>query len=135
MSNIYLEQAKKIRQAINTFAANQTDETLIDNKVAFPLWSGKSITLNIGDIVQYDDDIYRVVQQHTTQIDWTPVNTPALFVRISLEEYPEWIQPTGAQDAYNKGDKCKHNGKKWISDVDANVWEPGAYGWTEEIEG
>ena len=30
-----------------------------------------------------------------------------------------------------KGAKCSHNGKHWMSDVDNNVWEPGAYGWTE----
>ena len=134
MSNIYLEQAKKIRQAINIFAENQTDEILINNKVAFPFWNGDGIVLRVGDIVQYDDDIYRVVQQHTTQIDWTPANTPALFTKISLEEYPDWTQPTGAQDAYNQGDKCKHNEKKWISDVNTNVWEPGVYGWSEVNE-
>ena len=129
--NKYLEQAKKIRKAINKFAENQTDETLIDNKIAFPLWSGKSVELKVGDIVLYEDNIYRVIQPHTTQVDWTPENTPALFVKISLEEYPDWVQPIGAQDAYSKGDKCTHNNKKWISDVDGNVWEPGVYGWTE----
>ena len=134
MSNIYLEQAKQIRQAINTFAANQTDEILINNKVAFPFWSGDGIALKVGDIVQYDNDIYRVVQAHNTQEDWTPDAVPALFTKISLEEYPDWTQPTGAQDAYAKGAKCIHNGKKWISDIDVNVWEPGAYGWSEVNE-
>lgn len=47
------------------------------------------------------------------------------------EEWPEWVQPTGAHDAYNTGDKVSHNGKHWTSDVDGNTWEPGAYGWTE----
>jgi hypothetical protein len=36
-------------------------------------------------------------------------------------EIPEWKQPTEAQDAYTKGDKVRHNGKIWISNVDANV--------------
>ena len=48
---------------------------------------------------------------------------------ISIDEYPEWVQPTGAHDAYNIGDKVTHNGKTWVSDVDNNVWEPGVYGW------
>lgn len=47
------------------------------------------------------------------------------------DEYPEWVQPTGAHDAYDQGAKVSHNGKKWTSDVSANVWEPGVYGWTE----
>lgn len=48
------------------------------------------------------------------------------------ETYPEWVQPTGAHDAYSKGDRVSHNGKNWVSDADGNVWEPGVYGWTEE---
>ena len=55
--------------------------------------------------------------------------TPALWVVVSIDEYPEWVQPTGAHDAYNIGDKVTHNGKTWVSDVDNNVWEPGVYGW------
>lgn len=50
------------------------------------------------------------------------------------QEWPEWIQPTGAHNAYAKGAKVTHAGKRWISDVDANTWEPGVYGWTEHIE-
>ena len=40
----------------------------------------------------------------------------------------------GAHDAYNAGDKVSHNEKHWISNQDGNVWEPGAYGWTEVME-
>ena len=45
--------------------------------------------------------------------------------------YPEWVQPTGAHDAYALGDKVTWNGKTWESTVDANVWEPGVSGWRE----
>ena len=53
----------------------------------------------------------------------------SLYVEVSIEEIPAWVQPTGAQDAYQSGDKVKHNSKAWISNVDNNVWEPGVYGW------
>lgn len=86
---------------------------------------------SVGDRRKYDGLLYRCVQAHTSQADWTPPAVPALWVRTSTEEWPEWIQPTGAHDAYSKGDKVSHNGKHWISDVDANIWEPGAYGWSE----
>lgn len=89
--------------------------------------------LKVGDRRAYDKVLYEVIQAHTTQADWTPPSVPALFKRVWTEEYPEWVQPTGAHDAYAKGAKVKHNGKKWISTADANVWEPGVYGW-EEIE-
>ena len=58
---------------------------------------------------------------------WTPIGNP-------LEEFPEWVQPIGAHDAYSKDAKTSHNGKKWVSEVDGNVWEPGVYGWAEYSE-
>lgn len=43
----------------------------------------------------------------------------------------DWVQPTGAQDAYQKGDKVTYEGKHYISDIDNNVWSPTTYGWSE----
>lgn len=88
-------------------------------------------SLLVGDRRAYNKILYEVIQAHTTQSDWTPPQVPALFKRVWTEEWPEWVQPTGAHDAYAKGAKVSHNGKKWTSDIDNNVWEPGAYGWTE----
>ena len=70
---------------------------------------------------------------HTTQADWTPDVSPSLWVEVGdpSVEYPAWSQPVGAHDSYEKGAKTSHNDKKWVSDVDGNVWEPGVYGWTE----
>ena len=78
--------------------------------------------------------LYRVIQAHTSQADWTPDVTPALFVVVSLDEWPEFVQPTGVHDAYNKGDKVTFNGKHYISLIDANVYSPAAYpaGWQEQ---
>lgn len=47
-------------------------------------------------------------------------------------EYPEWVQPTGAADAYNTGDIVTYNGTLYISTMDGNVWAPDAYpaGWS-----
>ena len=85
----------------------------------------------VGDRRQYNGLLYRCVQAHTSQADWTPDVVPALWVRTWTDEYPEWVQPTGAHDAYMKGDKVSCDGLHWISDVDANVWRPGIYGWSE----
>lgn len=93
--------------------------------------AGESLT--VGDRRAYDGILYEVIQAHTTQDGWEPPNVPALFKRVWTEEYPEWVQPAGAHDAYAKGAKVSHNGKKWVSTADANVWEPGVYGW-EVIE-
>lgn len=47
-------------------------------------------------------------------------------------EYPPWIQPTGAHDAYSEGAKVSHDGKRWISTAKNNTWAPGVYGWKME---
>lgn len=78
-----------------------------------------------------DGKAYECIQPHTTQEGWEPDLTPAMWKVVHYEEWPEWVQPAGGHDAYKKGDKVSHNDKHWISDVDDNVWEPGAYGWTE----
>ena len=93
-----------------------------------------SESLSVGDRRAYDGLLYEVIQAHTTQDGWEPSNVPALFKRVWTEEYPEWVQPTGAHDAYAKGAKVSHNGKKWVSTADANVWEPGVYGWDKVTE-
>ena len=64
-----------------------------------------------------------------------PSETPSM-TRIGnpLEEFPEWVQPIGAHDAYEAGSKVSHHGKKWVSTAPANVWGPGVYGWEEYSE-
>lgn len=53
-----------------------------------------------------------------------------------VDEYPEYIQPTGAHDAYNTGDKITYNGKKYICKMNGCVWNPNTYpqGWEEVVE-
>ena len=110
-----------------------TDENALKVIDLYPKWV-VGIAVAKDSRYQYNGELYRVVQAHTTQADWQPDITPALWVKVSLDEWPEWIQPTGAHDAYAKGDKVTHSSKKWTSDVDANTWEPGVYGWTEVVE-
>lgn len=97
---------------------------------------------NSGDVVSYKNSLYKVVQSHTSQSDWTPDVVPALFTRVyegayqedGQTEIQEWVQPTGAHDAYQMDDVVTHNGSTWKSTVDNNVWEPSVYGWDEVIE-
>lgn len=119
--------------AMKAMRGTATDEAALQGIALYPHWK-EDITVAENARYQYNGKLYRVVQAHTTQSDWQPDVTPALWVKASLEEWPEWIQPTGAHDAYAKGDKVTHSSKKWTSDVDANVWEPGVYGWTEYVE-
>lgn len=89
--------------------------------------------LEIGDRRSWDGILYEVYAPAGDNL-YPPDQVPAIFKKVYLEEWSEWVQPTGAHDAYAESAKVTHNGKKWISDVDANTWEPGVYGWTEYIE-
>lgn len=95
------------------------------------------VAYKAGQIRRYTDGkLYKCLQDHTSQEDWTPPAAVSLWVAVAdpAEEWPEWSQPVGAHDAYNRGDKVSHNGQHYTSDVDANVWEPGVYGWTAAEE-
>lgn len=102
-------------------------------KKIYPVWNKDEYPYFAGERVTYNGAYYRCIQEHTSQEDWTPDVAVSLWVPIAdpAEEWPEWKQPTGAHDAYQKGDKVSHNDKHWISDIDANAYEPGVYGWTE----
>lgn len=123
-------QAKAIRSSMNAVTANLTDEQALEVIGLYMPWGIDEVVI-VGDIRRYDGKLYRCLQAHTTQAQWKPAATPALWAVVSVEEWPEWVQPTGAHDAYPKGAQVSHNDKRWTSDIDANVYEPSVYGWTE----
>jgi hypothetical protein len=69
-----------------------------------------------------------VCYQSHTRTHFAPEDTPALFGLAKSSGDP-WVQPQGAHDAYDLGAIVTHNGSTWESNVAANVWEPGVYGW------
>lgn len=93
------------------------------------------INYKVGNIRRYGGALYKCVQDHTSQADWTPDTASSLWAITAdpAEEWPAWSQPVGAHDAYSAGAKVSHQEKYWISDQDGNVWEPGVYGWTEVV--
>lgn len=128
----YTANAQKIANSIVLATSYLNDEQAETVTNLFPVWES-GIEYIVGDRRQYNELLYRCVQAHTSQDDWTPDKTPALWVRTSTEEWPEWIQPTGAHDAYNKGDKCSYKEKHWICTIDGNVYAPDVYGWDEVV--
>lgn len=110
--------------------AKLDDATALDAMAIYPAWEADT-AYAIGQRVRYGDKLYKCVQAHTSQGDWMPSATPALWVRVSIEEWPEWVQPTGAHDAYAKGDKVTYKGKRYISLIDGNTYSPDDYpaGW------
>ena len=124
----------KIREMIEKASSSLPDADAIEAAELFPAWA-VGVAYSVGERVQYDGKLYKVVQAHTSQADWTPPTVPALFTEVAKPgEIPVWKQPTGAQDAYNKGDKVWYpdvNTTVYESVIDSNVWSPNDYpqGW------
>lgn len=125
------------QQILDASQTEEDDTKLLETQALYPFWEvGLDLTIN-HKIQAFDGNelkLYRIVQTHTTQSNWHPTVTPALFTRVALsDEILDWVQPTGAQDAYNTGDKVNFEGKVYESVIDANTWSPTAYpaGWNE----
>lgn len=133
-----LQAAEQLRRALQMFVSTLTDEQAMEVATVYPVWkAGK--TYQAGAILAHgengvgDPQLYRVAQAHTSQEDWLPESTPALYTPIGLTDagYPVWSQPTGAHDAYNEGDVVDYNGTLYVSLINGNVYAPDAYpaGW------
>lgn len=123
-------QALKLRSMIEKASVFLDDSDALEAVELFPMWQTDT-AYTAGIRVRYDDKLYRCDQSHTSQADWTPDKTPALWTVVSLDEWPEWVQPTGAQDAYALNAKVSHKGDHWTSDYDNNTWEPSVFGWSK----
>ncbi len=123
------EAIAAVKRMLATSVESLTDEEALEVAALYPTWISKvGLQVNVGERLWYNEALYKVIQAHTVQEDWTPDVTASLYTEVSLDEWPEWVQPLGSEDAYHQGDKVSHNGKHWISDTDGNVWEPGAVG-------
>ena len=119
-----------IAQQINALTVD--DNTALRMTEFYPEWTTDT-DYAAGFKVQYGGKLYKCLQAHTSQPDWTPDAAPSLWAKVLIPDpdvIPEWEQP-GATNAYMQGDKVTHNGKTWVSDIDNNVWTPGVYGWVE----
>ena len=120
---ISLSAAKRLLYSLSDF---DSDEERLANILLHPYWR-PMINVVIGEVYSDEGKLYKVIQAHTTSLEWHPDITPALFNEISEDEYPEWVRPTGAHDAYMTGDKVTFEGKKYISLADNNVYSPTEY--------
>lgn len=114
-----------------------TDEQAMEVSTLYPDWEVGGL-YKTGDIRRYGGALWRALQDSTGEAQYPPDAYTAGWKRIGEPDgsgvFP-WVQPLGATDAYKKGDVVTHGGKTWVSDIDANVWEPGVYGWSEQSGG
>lgn len=126
------DHALQLRALLVKASASLSDEDALEAVELFDRWAA-GVAYAVDQRIAYDSKLYRCVQAHTAQDGWEPPNVPALWTEVAKPgEIPVWRQPTGAQDAYNTGDKVHYpdaDGPVYVSIVDNNVWEPGVYGW------
>lgn len=126
--------ARLLRQMIEKASASLPDEDALEAVELFPMWqTDTAYALDVR--VRYGDKLYRCVQAHTSQAEWTPDVTPALWTEVAKPgEIPVWRQPTGAQDAYMSGDRVLYPDRGdavYESTMDYNVYAPDVTGWKE----
>ena len=130
------ERAKQLRALIEKAAAGLNDCDALAGIALFEAWAPDK-DYGKGERVRYGGQLYRLIPEgHHSQADWPPDLTPAIWARVEdpAVEWPEWVQPLGAEDAYPAGAKVSHNGAHWLNTYgDGNVWEPGIFGWEEPI--
>jgi hypothetical protein len=113
---------------------DEAEEEIIEIKKDWSFHIGEWVVA--GQEIYYNGKVYVVLQDHRLQEDWKPSEVPALY-RLKedpADEWPEWVQPTGAHDAYAKGAKVTFEGEHYVSLIDANVYSPAAYpaGWQKQ---
>lgn len=135
--------AEQTRKALQLFAQTLDDSAALEIATVFPAYEvgrtyEKDFIFSYGETSTGDPQLYKVVKDHTSQEDWVPDKEPSLYTAIGLTPsgYPIWNRPSGAHDAYNKGDIVSYNEKLYISLINGNTWSPDEYpaGWEEYTE-
>lgn len=125
-------------RALQMFCQTLNDEAAMEVATIYPAYEVGKIykadeMFTYGENAVGDPQLYRVVQDHTSQADWLTDATPALYTPIGLNDagYPVWTKPTGAHDAYGIGDVVDYNGTLYKSLIDGNIYSPDEYpaGW------
>lgn len=129
------EKAYQLRKIIEKAVISLTDEDALEAVVLYPEWNGGLFVYEVGDRVRYNGELYKVLQHHTSQMDWNPEASPSLFARVLTGETPEdirdWEQPDST-NPYMTGDRVRFEGQIYESVIDNNIWSPASYpaGWT-----
>lgn len=112
-------------------AQTLTDAQALTVKAIYPAYNPEGIQYAKDYKVTYNGELYKCLQAHTSQADWTPDNAPSLWAKVLAGQegtgIGKWEQPDST-NPYMAGDRVTHNGKTWESLVDNNVWEPGVQG-------
>lgn len=128
-----VELARKLRPLIEKAAMSLDDTDALDAVQLFPNWSADDVGYLVGDRVNFEGVLYKCLQPHTSQLNWTPAAAPSLWAKVLIPDplvIPDWEQPSST-NPYMKGDKVRFKGQIYESAIDNNIWSPRDYpaGW------
>lgn len=128
----WYDAAMPVRESMDAAGAMLTDEQAASVPALYSAWE-TGTAYNAGDRRTYGGVLYKCLQAHTSQDDWTPDVAVSLWATVLIPDpdvIPDWVQPDST-NAYMKGDKVRYNGVVYRSLIDNNVWSPDAYpaGW------
>lgn len=120
---------------IGKIVANQVTDDIVALSIQefYDIWE-VGVLYPVGRYIIYNDILYKVLTEHTSQDEWTPDVSPSLFTKVLIdpsgETIPEWVQPDST-NAYMIGDKVKFEDRIYESIIDNNIWSPADYpaGW------
>ena len=135
-----LELRKALEYFVTTLNIDTDEEKILEIPSMFPKYK-VGVSYKTKEIFAYgtnsvgDVQLYQVLQDHTSQADWTPNTATSLYKAIGINEngIPNWVQPLGVSDAYMIGDEYMYNGVHYRSTIDNNVWSPDEYPQGHEI--
>ena len=78
---ISVQKALALRALIEKAAVSLSDTDALDGVELFPAWA-VGLSYAAGERLRYVDKLYRVLQAHTSQADWTPDSTPSLYAEV-----------------------------------------------------
>lgn len=140
-----LQMGEQFFKAVQMFAASLSDEKAMEIATIYDPWKAgvkyeENTYVTYGVNAVGDPQLYKVNpgMGHTSQADWAPDVATSLFTPIGLDDegHTVWSAPTGAHDAYAKGDIVNYNGVLYESQIDGNTTVPGTDDryWTEVAE-
>lgn len=139
-AEIQNKEAQKAMEMLNMDFQAQvqtlSDEQALQVQSVFPVWQ-TDVDYVVDFKVRHNDILYKVLQAHHSQSDWTPDVAVSLFAKVLVgqdEEILEWVQPDST-NPYMTGNKVIYNGVVYECVIDNNIWSPEDYpeGWKEVI--
>lgn len=131
-----IDEARTMRAKYVSLAQNAPDELLSSGEYlsVFDLLTGDGSLIPARSVRRFEGKLYRANVDCWDRADTWPDAAPTLWTQITLDEWPAWVQPTGAHDAYSIGDKVAYNSKRYISQIDGNTTIPGSDArWWQEV--